>query len=396
MKTTLFSRILLLGGILIVFSFPLTAFGQGRMVIKPFIETGFQPDSNFFRTENDTKSVNTFYVKPGFELGYTTEKSMVGVGYSLDFFRYDDNDDYLPGQREAEDLDYTAHTGRIFAKTQATERLLLELDNEFYITRDPGFAEPNDNSINRFKYTLNRFAPALEYKFGEKFGLGLKYTNLYTDYTDDDIGEGEDSVENRGTITWFYFFNPRTSFELDYQFWERDYDKGSVDYQSNQLLLGLQHQFNRLTLKGGAGFHKRDFDNPIPMDDIDQFVWKFSGTWDFSKTQFFLELSSNYNDAGAGDIYFTSTRLKGRITHQLFEKIKCFFYGYYQNADYETTTWEDDRWLVSLGGEYLINDYFTLGLSGGYEERDSNETGRNFDNQYVMANVRFNYDFESR
>jgi predicted porin len=322
---------------------------------------------------------------------------MVGVGYSLDFFRYDDNDDYLPGQRKAEDLDYTAHTGRVFAKTQATERLLLELDEEFYVTRDPGFAETNDNSIDRYKYTLNRFAPALVYKFGEKFGLGLKYTNLYTDYAYDDIGEGEDSLENRGTITWFYYFNPRTSFELDYQYWQRDYDRDSVDYQSNQFMLGLKHQFNRLTLEGGVGFHKRDFDDPTPpMDDIDQFIWKFAGTWDFPKTQFFVELSSNYNDAGAGDIYFTSSRLKGRISHQLMEKIKCVFYGYYQNADYETTNWEDDRRLVSLGGEYLINDFFTLGLSGGYEERDSNETGRNFDNQYVMVNVRFNYDFESR
>lgn len=366
------------------------------MIIKPYIETGFQHDSNFFKTENDIKSVNTYYVKPGIEFGYTTDKSMVGVGYSLDFFRYDDMDDYLPGQRTAEDLDYTAHTGQFFAQTQATDRLQLELENLFYITRDPGFAETNDNAIERLKYTLNRFQPGLVYKFGEKFGVGLKYANLITDYSDDDIGEAEDSVENRGTLTWFYFFNPRTSFDLDYQYWERDYDKESADYKSNQIMVNLEHQFNRLTLNAGVGYHKREFDDPALFDDFDDFVWAFSGTWKFPKSILFLEYSSNFNDSGAGDIYFTSTRLTGRFTHQLKEKLRVIFYGYYQDADYETPLWDDDRWLVSLTGEYLINDYFTLGLSGGYEERNSNETFREFDNQYIMGNIRFNYDLGSR
>lgn len=388
--------LILIAGVVMFGLFPGAVLSQGRIVIKPYIETGFQHDTNFFKTENDTKSVNTYYVKPGFELGYTTEKSMVGIGYSLDFFRYDDLDDYQPGERKAEDLDYTAHTGRLFAQTQATDRLQLELDNMFYITRDPGFAETNDNAIERYKYTLNRFRPALEYRFGEKFGFGLAYTNLITDYADDDIGEGEDSVENRGTITWFYFFNPRTSVELDYQFWERDYDRDSADYTSNQIMVNFMHQFNRLTINAGAGYHSREFDEPVPMDDIENFVWAVSGTWEFPKSELFVELSSNYNDSGAGDIYFTSTRLTGRFSHQLTERLRAILYGYFQNADYETSFRDDERWLASLSGEYLINDYFTFGLSGGYEERSSNETGRSFDNQYIMANLRFNYDLGSR
>jgi polysaccharide biosynthesis protein VpsM len=391
-----FFRRILFAAVLIFVFFPLTAFSEGRMVIRPYIETGYQYDANFFKSENDTKAVNTYYVKPGFEFGYVTDKSLIGVAYSLDFFQYDDKDDYLPGQRKAEDLDYTAHTGRFFAQTQATERLRLELDNLFYITRDPGFAETNDNSVDRFKYTLNSFTPSLVYDFGEKFGLGLKYNNLYTDYADDDIGEGEDSIENRGIITWYYYFTPRTAFDLDYQFWKRDYDRDSVDFTSNQIMVNVEHQFNKLTVKAGAGYHKREFDDPIPLDDIDEFVWKFSGTWEFPKSTLFTELASNYNDSGSGDVYFTSTRLTGRFTHQVMEKLRCIFYGYYQNADYETSNRDDDRWLVSLTGEYLMNDYFTFGLSGGYEERDSNETGRNFDNQYILANLRFNYDLGSR
>jgi polysaccharide biosynthesis protein VpsM len=397
-----FFRLILVTVVLILACFPVTAMCQGRMVIQPYIETGFQHDSNFFKSENDTKSVNTYYVKPGIEIGYTTDKSLIGIGYSLDFFRYDDRDDYLPGQRTAEDLDYTAHTGRFFAQTQATDRLRLELDNLFYVTRDAGFAETNDNSVDRFKYTLNSFTPGLVYDFGEKFGLGLKYNNLYIDYSDDDIGEGEDSIENRGIITLLYYFSSRTLFDLDYQFWKRDYDKDSVDYTSNQIMVNLEHQFNQLTLRGGVGYHKREFDDPIALgdrgaqDDFDEFVWAFSGTWEFPKSSLFMEFASNYNNSGAGNVYLTSTRLTGRFTHQLMEKLRVMFYGYYQDADYETSNRDDDRWLVSLIGEYMINDYFTLALSGGYEERDSNEAGRDFDNQYILANIRFNYDLGSR
>ncbi|MDT8380604.1 MAG: capsular biosynthesis protein CpsB, partial [Desulfotignum sp.] len=118
-----FFRLVLVAGVTFLVFLPLTAFSQGRMVIKPYIETGFQHDTNYFKSENDTNAVNTYYVKPGFEFGYATDKSLIGIGYSLDFFQYDDKDDYQPGQREAEDLDYTGHTGRFYAQTQATDRL---------------------------------------------------------------------------------------------------------------------------------------------------------------------------------------------------------------------------------------------------------------------------------
>ena len=67
---------------------------------------------------------------------------------------------------------------------------------------------------------------------------------------------------------------------------------------------------------------------------------------------------SNENDS------FSLTDALPIFNPQLMEKVRCIFYGYYQNADYETSIREDDRWLVSLTGEYMFNDYFTFGLSG--------------------------------
>ncbi len=377
---------------------------QDRMLIKPHIQVDWQSDSNFHKAEDAEKNVFTYTVQPGIALGYTTGKTLMSLDYYLQRFMYDDQDENMPGQVDADEYDYTGHNAKFRFQTQATQRVLLGLDNTFIKTRDPASADENSNSVDRQKYTLNRFSPRVNYKFGEKFSLGVKYTNLYTDYSDDgSFGPGEDSVENRGGLTWLYRFTPKTSFDLDYQLWERDYDENTVDYTSNQVMLNAKHQINYLTFGAGVGYHNREFDETVPSGDIDQFVWKVSvlgqnppDARSIPKSSVYFSLGSNLNDAGSGDTYFTSTRLDARFTYLVMEKINCILSGFYQNADYETSSREDDRWLVSLGADYLVNRYFTVGLSGGMEERDSNFAGKDFDNEYVMLKARFNYDLGSR
>ncbi|MCF8113362.1 MAG: outer membrane beta-barrel protein [Desulfotignum sp.] len=380
-----------------------SASAQGRMLVKPHIQVDWRQDSNFHRSEKNEKTVHTYTVKPGVELGYTTDKTLMSLNYWLQVYKYDDQDENLAGQIDADEFDYTAHNAQARFQTQATRRLLVGVDDTFLKTRDPASADANSNAVDRFKYTLNRFSPHMTYKFGEKFGLGLKYTNLNTDYSDDAPGEGEDSVENRGTVNWYYNFTPKTSFNLDYQYWERDYDKNTVDYDSSQVMVNVKHQFNYLTFGAGAGYHNREFDKAVPSGDIDQFVWKVSVLGQnppdaarIPKSSVYVSFGSNLNDSGTGNTYFTSTRLDARLTYLIMEKINCTLSGYYQNSEYETSSREDDRWLVSLAGDYLINEYFTVGLAGGLEERDSNQAGKDFDNEYVMIRAKFNYDLGSR
>lgn len=381
----------------------LPAFSAGRMVIKPVIETGFQMDSNFHRAEDRSQAVHTYTVKPGIDLGYTTDKSVVGLNYKMGIFRYDDRDDVAPGGKAADEFDYVGHDARLYAQTQVSDQLRLSVDNLFIQTRDPASADVNANAVDRFKYVINTFNPRLLYQFTDRISTGLGYRNTYTDYMDDGPGQGEDSNENRGIFTLFYQLNSRTVFDLDYQYWQRDYDKRSSDYDSHQVMAGVSRQFNYLTLSAGAGFHHREFDRAVSSGDIDRFVWRLSALGQnppdaagIPKSSVLVSLSSNFNDAGNGDTYFTSTRLDVRLSYLLMEKINTVLSGYFQNADYKTTDREDDRWLVSLAGHYLINDYFTAGLEGGYEERDSNFTGRSFDNSYLMFFIRFNYDLRPR
>ena len=376
-----------------------STFAQGRMVIKPFIETGFQSDSNFHKSETNEKQVYTYNVKPGFEFSYVMDKTRVSLNYSANILRYDDQDTIPASELKADDYDYVGHNAMFTAESQVSERLLVGLDNLFMKSSDPASADVRSEAVDRFKYTMNNFSPRLLYKFGDKYGVGLKYNNLTTNYSDDAVGEGEDSDQNRGTFTLYYYFTPRTSFNLDYQMWTRDYDKDTSDYDSHQVMVNVNHQVNFFTFSAGAGYHTRDFDQAVESGDIETTAWKLSLTGadpDGAKSTMFIGVSGNFNDSGSGDTYYTTTRLDARFTHLVMEKINFTLVGSYQNSDYETSTREDDRWLVSLGADYLINDFFSVGIEGGLEERDSNLLNKDFDNNYVLLQARFNYDLGSK
>ena len=386
----------------IISFFVATSCFAGRSIIKPYVETGWQRDTNFHKSDNDTKTVDTYNAKGGVQLGYTTEKSQVFLDYYFNILRYDDRDYIAPTAIKADSFDYTEHRANFTSQAQITDRLLIGLDDLFMRTRDPANSDDNDNGVDRYKYDMNSFTPRVAYKLGDKFGLGLKYNNLLLDYKDDALGQGEDSTENRGTFVLSYYFNSKTSFDLDYQIWARDYDKQSVDYTSNQVMARINHQFNYVTLAAEAGYHIRDFD-VAGVDDLDKFTWRLSASGEkpsetagIPKHSMYMGFGSKVNDSGSGNSYYDALRLDVRLSYLFIEKINCSLSGYYQNSDYETSTRKDDRYYISLAADYLITNYFSLGLQGGTEDRNSNINTKDFNNSFIQINAKFNYDFGAK
>ena len=91
-----------------------------------------------------------------------------------------------------------------------------------------------------------------------------------------------------------------------------------------------------------------------------------------------MSLGSNLNDIGTGESYYTSTRFDAVVTYLFFERLNSTLKGWYQNSDYKTSDREDDRFFFSGALDYLIKDYFTVGMEAGYEDRDSNVASYNF------------------
>lgn len=380
---------------------PTSANAKGIFSIKPHIDTQWKRDSNFYKSETNEKEVDTYTITPGLVVGYETDKSQLLLDYQLNAIWYNDQDTIPAGSIEADEYDHLAHKALFRAQTQATERLVLGLDNQFIQSRDPANSDDNSNAVDRYKYYINKLSPNLQYRLGSKFGLGLKYTNFVTDYSDDNQDEGEDSTENRGGLSLFYYFNERTSFDLTYQLWERDYDSTSSDYTSNQVMVNFKRQFNYLTFFGGVGFHHREYDKNS-ISDNNKFTWevgvsgKNSGTAETPKTAINVKLSQQLNNNGSGDSYYDNMRLAVSFSHLFAEKIDFLLNGYIQKTDYETSDREDDRWSISSGIDYLFGHYFRIGIKGGYENRDSNITGKDFSNKYILVHLKTNYNFGSK
>ncbi|MCP3872995.1 MAG: outer membrane beta-barrel protein [Desulfobacteraceae bacterium] len=379
------------------------SFASGRFTIQPIIEIGYQRDSNFNKSDTNTKTVNTYNIKPILQFSYNTDKSSATLNYGLNEIKYDDQDKNSNGNANAETFDYTAHDVKFDAKTQLTDRLLVGFDVKFNKTRDPTETDINSNETNRFKYTKTDLSPRITYGFSEKFDLDLKYSKQVTDYQDDGPGQGEDSEEDGGSVALNYYFNSKTSFDLDYKIWARDYDRNSTDYTSNQLMLNLNHQLNYFTFTAGAGYQSRDFDQNIAFDDIGRFVWKLAvsgkstpDTTGISKTSMYFSVDSNLNNSGYGDSYHNSIRFETRFSYLLTEKINCTLGGYFQNADYETSSRNDDRYQVRIGADYYFSNYFSFGIEGGKENRHSNQRDLDFSNEYIMLNASFNYKTGSK
>ena len=392
-------------GIGICLYFPPTVFGAGRFIVTPKIAAGWQVDSNFWRSEDDEQEVFTYLIQPGVELGYETGKSLVSLNYTLNAFSYDDQDSAAPGQRKASDDDYLGHTALFQAETRPSGRLLIGLDNSFYVSRNSAQTDSLGNFTERDKYLLNRFLPRIYYDYSRRLAAGLRYRNEILQWID---GDNDDSYENRVIADLIYKISPTAQLDLEGQHWQRDFDGNTSDYTSNQLRLILRKQFKYISFEAGGGYQDREFDDS-DSDDISTpaYLVGITGQWppapDRASSRFALRFDQNFNDNGLGAGYYVARRLSLVLGHIFMEKIETSIEGWYQNSDYKDTYGitssgsiekRDDDWYYLLGRVgYRFLDWMTFYVAGGYEERDSNIVGLSFDNTFFRARVDCKFEF---
>jgi len=387
--------LLILAIILLILSFPLEGLAAPKFTIKPKVSAGGQVDSNFYKAEARDREVYTYILQPGIDLGVETPKGRLSLDYTMNDYSYEDKDTVPAGEQAADKEDYLGHTATLMARYRAFDRLLLGLDNSYYKTRDPAHADISSDPVDRDKYSINRLTPMGFYEFGP-LSLGLRYRNTGTDY---DIAAREDSTENRGMLDLVFNFTRLTSLDLEYQHWKRDYDRTS-DYTSDQLKLIFRRQFKYFSFEAGGGRQERSFDKNL--EDIDVFTYRIAiigqnpPAPERPRSHITFAAEQNFNVAGAGDTYFTAHRFSLDAGHIFLEKILAGIEGYYQISDYETTAREDKTYDIAGGVGYMFTDWLTFSLTAGYEERDSNVAGYDYDNTYYMAKLDLVYNLGAR
>ncbi len=369
-----------------------TALAAGKMVIKTLFTAGVGYEDNYFLSEDDERAVMNYYIRPGIEFGYTTAKSNLLFNYVLDANWYDEKDSTPEGEVGIDDFDYAGHDMELSADTQITDRLNIGLDDTYILTRDPDRLDYYSNEIIRQKYAKNILTPHLLYQFGEKFSVKASYSNTNIDYSED---ADEGSQEDRVAFTLHYNLNSLNSLDLQYQYWQKEYDETASEYDSNQVLFVFNRELKYYTISVNGGYQNRAFDNGL-QEDTDGFVWgaSLSGT----RPQMLFSLSQNYNDTAVNDAYYLATRFTASIGHRFLEKLNAKIEGYYQFSDYlkNSDDREDNSWATSCRVDYLRNDYLSFFIEPGYEARDSSLSGNDYENVYIFLGIQINYDFGAK
>jgi hypothetical protein len=405
--------LLILLFVVTVISFPVTGVCQGDFDLTPKISTTWQKDDNFYKAETMEREVTTSIIKPGFELGYNTAKSSIALDYTLNSYNYSDEDTLLAGMSPAQDEDYIGHTGVLDIRTTPTARITWGLSDSYHYTRDPANSDVYSDSISRNKYFINRLTPSLFYNAGEKFSAEFRYRHTKTDYSSeretDSNSVSDDSTENRGIFDLGYNFNSTTSFDLEYQYWDRAYVNSS-DYKSGQIKLIVKKQYKYFSLEAGGGYHERNFDDPS-LANISLFTYHVGLSGQnppvgrgVIRSYINLVAESNLNDAGPGDYYFKASRYSLNAGHLFMERLPFDVTAVFQNSDYEragglVAMRDDDTFKLEGSLGYIVSSYstyLTVKLVSGYVDRSSNITGRSYTNSYLAAKVDFKYGLGRR
>ena len=398
-------RTCLLVVIFFILSLSGTALAVEKFNITPRVSASWKIDNNFFKSETNEREVYTYLLQPGIDLDFETAKSLLSLSYTLNNYNYDDQDSPSLGQEPADKEDYTGHRVKFKGIYQPVDRLLLGLEDFYDRTRDPADSDNLSNSISREKYSVNQVLPWISYEFSPKLSSKLRYRYKEKDY-DDVINE--DSEENRVILNLIYNLKPKTLLNLEYQTWKMDYNFTTSDYNSDQIKLIFMKQFNYFTFEAGGGYQNRGFDDNA-IKDIDLFTYKIAIMGQNPpapnmnpKSYITLAAEQNFNDLGEGQQYFKAQRLTLKAGRIFMKKIITSAEGYYQNSDYEITTGatpsgaielrEDKIYNLSGSLGYKFTDWLTFSLTAGYEDRNSNLAGFDYDNRYYMAKVDFSYN----
>jgi hypothetical protein len=384
--------------------------------LKPRISLSSRLDTNFFWAEENEREVFTFLIQPGVTLALETPKSRIRFDYTLEGYLYEDYNTVPPGAKSASDDNYVGHLAVLDALYRPRLRFTVGLNEFFNRTRDPALSDILSNSIERRKYDINRFTPLVFYDFGTRFSGGLRYLWQVVNYDDSDT---DDSNEHRLLFNLLYNPTRSTTFDLDYQHWTLDYAESSFEnYTSDQLKLIFEKRYKYYAFEAGAGYQLRNFDAPV-SEDRGTFAYKVSVAGQNpplpetrrylgreylkSKSHFYLSAERNFNNLGN---LYTAYRFTLGAGHVFMEKILTRISGYYQMSDYDFFTGltasggvalrEDKRYKISASVGYLIKRQLALVFTVGYENRDSNLVGYNFDNTFSMLRLDFNYDVGSR
>jgi len=174
----------------------------------------------------------------------------------------------------------------------------------------------------------------------------------------------------------------------------------------------LEKQFRHISLLAGGGYQNRRFDDS-DVDDISTpaYIAAVRGQWPAPSTAtkrqrleartgtrrlwltaprgarsyFELMFDQNFNDTGLGTQFYVARQLRFIAGRTFAKKIVTRLEGRFQNSDFKKSDRNDDTYRLYGSIGYRFLRWLTFSVGGGYESRDSNVAGLDYDNAFFRA-----------
>ncbi len=340
--------------------------------IQPILELEVSHTDNYYRTKENKKKVWRYRVSPGVSFAWTEEATTLTFDYLLHFNWYR-NDGGTDDNSSASEDDYIGHNLLFNFAHRLGERTTIGLQDQYFLTREPAYADSFFIPVDRARYWRNRIEPFLSYDLMEWGIIKFAYRHENLRWIDDQPGY-EDSDENRGIIDLIYKLSGTQQLDLQGQYYKRDYAGNQSDYTSSEIQLFYRHEFNEY-LKGyvGAGYQKREFDQS-GLEDIDNPVFSANLNARTDVTSLDATLRHGLVDYTILDQYYKATRFDLNFWRLLGDSFKIGLGGYYQHSEFDQTD-RKDNWYNAYGyvGYKFWQDQCELRLRYSWTQRDSNQ-----------------------
>lgn len=340
-------------------------------------------DDNVFADDTGTKQDLITSVNAALLAESEWSRHELSLAARLRHQRFLDNDDQ----------DRTEYFIRPSLRLDLAERSEANLTAE-YSRRVIGRDDPEDAG-NNDPTEFNRFSSRAEIiGRANRMFFGVNGRVVRDDY----VSNGDDDRDR--TVVRFglplgYEVSAKTDVVLEPFFRWRDFDEvdstgADRDSRAAGATIGIDTEVTSLLhLNLDVGFIANDFEDSR-FDNTVDLIFDGEAIW-YATPLTTLKAGASRRDIStgrAGSSSKTQSSLGVEVQHELQRNVLLGAKALYLNDDFRDISREDDRAILSLGAEYLVNNYVSVAADYRYEQRWSDEAGADFSRNLVTVGVR--------
>ena len=360
----------------------------GNLALTPTVDVAVGHTDNLYNSTHNETSTWFSKVRPSFDLQGQKGGLVAGVAYALEQGSY----------FSSHDDDYTDHALSGYATAEFDSRKKLEILAEYLKLHDARSDSRSGNSLSPTqvdkpsKYTVKALGATYTYGAHEATGQIVvggrvedkSYDNFRT------ITAAQDRMTKTLTGTFYYRISPKTRLLVEARLRDIDYDLSSVTLDSSETRLQFGAEWDATAKTSGRvkfGVLRKDFDDDS-RDTLTTSSWEAGVNWaPRTYSVFDLSTSRTAEESGGAEDYIDSTRWTLGWTHGWSDRFSTRLSHTLLNEEYEGTTVDNDTNTTTLGLNYDMRRWLTLGADFSHKSFSSNIAGADYDSNEVIFRV---------